>query len=86
MLQRRFNLQGKYWKIYCVKEFMQLERDLEDGILTGEKSTVDTRIELMKNDLNIHFQNISKEIHKHHVEKTLEELIKSIFEKIPSVL
>jgi len=85
ILQRRFKLQGKYWKIYCIEKFMKLVKDLEDGMLTGENSTANSRLELLKNDLNVHFESISKEIHKHHAEKTLEELIKLTFEKMPNV-
>ncbi|WP_372715258.1 restriction endonuclease [Ilyobacter sp.] len=84
-LSRRFKLQGKYWQIYLKEEFSELLELLDSGELSGDYANADTRynktLEIIEPDLKL----ICSKIQSHHPEKTMEELVQIILERMPTV-
>ncbi|AFG36955.1 restriction endonuclease [Spirochaeta africana] len=84
-ISRRLKLQGRYWRIYAVKDFIKSIDNLREGKADKEEIS-DVGIYYLKDDLEKSFASITKAIHKNHPGKKLEELIAQIFENMDGVI
>lgn len=85
-LNRRFNLQGKYWRIYLEDKFYTLLQDLNNGKLEGIDATSESRLKkCIDEKINPYLDEVCKALQEHHVGKHLEGLIAKILEEIPEV-
>lgn len=81
----RLKLQGRYWTIQYVDEFLQTIQNVKAETL-GKKEDESVGIFYLKKDLSPLLKNITDTIQKTHPAGKLENLIAEVFRKIPSVV
>ena len=83
LLSRKLKLRGRFWRIYCEKEFFKSLKNLQENAvdLGGEsKGTY-----FLKNELSEPLKQITELIHKNHDGKNLEIFMAAVFRKVPFV-
>jgi len=81
----RLKLQGRYWTIQYVEEFLQTIQNVKSESLE-KKEDESIGIFYLKKDLSPLLKNITDTIQKTHPAGKLENLIAEVFRKIPSVV
>lgn len=85
IISSRLKLQGRYWTIQYVDEFLQTIQNVKAKTL-GKKEDESVGIFYLKKDLSPLLKNITDTIQKTHPASKLENLIAEVFRKIPSVV
>jgi hypothetical protein len=83
LVSRKLKLRGRFWRIYCEKEFFQSLENLKNNAidLGGQgKGTF-----FLKAELSEPLKQITKLIHKNHDGKNLETFIAAVFREVPYV-
>lgn len=84
-ISRRLKLQGRYWRIHAVEDFLESIRNVESGRV--DISTIPyPELFYLKNDLESEFASITEQIHRNHPEKKLEEFVARVFERMNQVV
>jgi hypothetical protein len=83
-ISRRLKLQGRYWRIHAVSDFMTTLNNLQER--TADNHEIDSLgLHYLRGDLEAIYATITDSIHKHHPGKSLEELIARVFEGMDQV-
>lgn len=82
----RVNLRPRkrYGRVYCEDEFFESLKALKAGGVAVEEGDTKEKVFLRK-EISVPLRTISELIHRSHRAKTLEYLVREIFEKIPGV-
>ncbi|MCF7939390.1 MAG: restriction endonuclease [Spirochaetales bacterium] len=83
-ISRRLKLQGRYWRIHAVSDFLRTIENLNNKDVNREEIE-DVGLYYLKEDLEKNYASITQLIHKHHPGKSLEELIAKVFERMDQV-
>ncbi len=81
----RLKLQGRFWRIQYVEEFLQSIQNLKSKSLK-KSDNESVGIYYLKKDLSPLLKNITNKIQKTHPSGKLENLIAEVFRKIPNVV
>jgi hypothetical protein len=85
LIGSRLKLQGRYWTIQYVDEFLETIKNLKDeSVEINSNETIG--LFYLKKDLSPLLKNITDKIQKTHPGGKLENLIAEIFRKIPNVI
>lgn len=85
IISSRLKLQGRYWTIQYVDEFLQTIQNVKAESL-GKKENESVGIFYLKKDLSESLKQITAKIQKTHPAGKLENLIADVFRKIPGVV
>jgi bifunctional DNA-binding transcriptional regulator/antitoxin component of YhaV-PrlF toxin-antitoxin module len=85
IISSRLKLQGRYWTIQYVDEFLQTLENVKAKTL-GKKEDESVGIFYLKRELSPLFKNITEKIQKTHPASNLENLIAEVFRKLPNVV
>ena len=85
IISSRLKLQGRYWRIQYVNEFLQTIQNIKAKSI-GKKDDESVGIFYLKKDLSALLKDITKQIQKNHPSGKLEEFIANVFRKIPNVV
>lgn len=85
IISSRLKLQGRYWTIQYVDEFLQTIQNVKAESL-GKKENESVGIFYLKKDLSPLLKDITAKIQKTHPAGKLENLIADVFRKIPGVV
>jgi hypothetical protein len=85
IISSRLKLQGRYWTIQYVDEFLHTIQNIKSEAL-GKKEDESIGIFYLKKDLSPLFKNITDKIQKTHPASKLENLIAEVFRNIPGVV
>ena len=84
-ISARLKLQGKYWRIFAEKEFLESLNNLKNGTkITNKGDSIG--LHFLKDEIKEVFQTLTHKIHKTHPEKKLEYLICELFKNVPNVV
>lgn len=84
VLSARLKLQGRYWRIFCQKEFEDLVSTLKDGG-GGKRRTRQSSIDTLGQEIQPHLADITAKIHRTHPNYDLEKLLEGVFRRVPGV-
>lgn len=85
IINSRLKLQGRYWTIQYVDEFLKTIDNLKTDSL-DKRDDESVGIFYLKRDLSSPLLEITKKIHETHPGASLEKLIAEVFRRIPNVL
>ncbi len=85
IISSRLKLQGRYWTIQYIDEFLQTIKNLKEESL-GKKENENNGIFYLKKELSPLLKNMTEKIQKTHPAGKLENFIAEVFRKIPSVV
>ena len=85
IISSRLKLQGRYWTIQYIDEFIQTIQNLKSKSLEKKHDESVERFYLKKDLLPL-FKNITEIIQKTHPASKLESLIAEVFRKVPNVV
>lgn len=85
IISSRLKLQGRYWRIQYIDEFLQTIQNLRTKTL-GPSEDESAGIFYLKKDLSPLLKDMTNKIQKNHPEKKLESFIAEIFRQIPNVI
>ncbi|MCX7787784.1 MAG: restriction endonuclease [Spirochaetes bacterium] len=84
-LRARLKLRGRYWRIYAKKEFQELLQAYQAGLLRGVPRSLEYNLMFLEKNLEPVLQTVTEGIYKTHPNFELEELIATVFKKVPGV-
>jgi len=85
IISSRLKLQGRYWTIQYIDEFLQTIKNVKEESL-GKKENESIGIFYLKKELSPLLKNMTDMIQKTHPAGKLENLIAEVFRKIPGVV
>lgn len=85
IISSRLKLQGRYWTIQYVDEFLQTLENVK-AKTSGKKEHESVGIFYLKKELSPLFKSITEKIQKTHPASKLENLIAEVFRKLPNVV
>lgn len=85
IISSRLKLQGRYWRIQYVEEFLQTIHNINSDNL-GKTEEESLGVFYLKKDLSPLFKSITEKIQKTHPAGKLESLLADVFRKIPNVV
>ncbi|GAB6064374.1 restriction endonuclease [Deferrisoma palaeochoriense] len=83
LVSRKLKLRGRYWRVYCEKEFFEsINRLKESCISLGDEQK---GLYYLKQELSEPLGDIAQIIHKTHDGKNLERFLAAVFREVPFV-
>ena len=83
IVSRSLKLRGRYWKVYCKKEFFESVENLKTNKVNTKGENRGTFF--LKKHLSEPLEKITELIHKNHAGKKLEGFLAKVFRNIPTV-
>ncbi len=83
LLSRKLKLRGRFWRIYCEKEFFQSLKNLKENAIDIGSESKGTFF--LKTELSEPLKQITELIHKNHDGKNLEKFMADVFREVPFV-
>ena len=83
LASRKLKLRGRFWRIYCEKEFFESLENLKANAIDLKGKSKGTYF--LKNELSAPLKEITGLIHKNHDGKNLEKFMAEVFRQVPFV-